>query len=62
MTKDELIAALKEKFEGTDHALDDHVHDAKAGEGSEINNNGLEAQLEYLYETNGHEFLESLLK
>jgi hypothetical protein len=61
MTKEELLVAIKAKFANTDHALDDHVHDAKAGEGSAINNEGLEAQFEYLYEANGHEFLESLL-
>jgi len=44
-----------------DDELDDLVHDAKAAEASDVNNAGVDAQLEYLLEANGEQFIRSLL-
>jgi len=54
------MAAYAESLGLTGEDLDDLVHDAKANEAAEINNGGLEDQLEYL--ASGSSAAETYLK
>lgn len=55
-----LFEALKKKFPRAE-LLDEYVHDAKGDEAAEINNRGLDAQLEYLAEAWSLKELKDLL-
>jgi hypothetical protein len=57
MTRDEIIKKVKE--DNVD--LDEHVHELKAQEAANINNEGVESQIDYMLEKGGHEWVESLL-
>ena len=50
MTKDELIDKILELEE---ELLDDYVYDLKGEEAAEINNNGVESQINYIFESCG---------
>lgn len=56
MTREELFRAIKARYSEAD--LDDEVHQAKSQEASDINNQGIDVQLEYLEEVGGLGFLE----
>lgn len=42
-----LFQKIKEKYSSED--LDDYIYDLKAAEATDINNRGMDAQLEYLH-------------
>jgi hypothetical protein len=58
MTKEEIFAFIKAKFSTED--LCDHVIELKAQEACDINNQGIDDQLEYLYSEGGHDWMEEL--
>lgn len=58
MTKAEVFKKIQEKYGPED--LDDHVHEFKSGKASDINNYGMESQLEYLHESAGLNWLEKV--
>ena len=51
-----VIRAIKKKFSG--EALDSQVHQLKSQEASEINNRGIDAQLDYLITEAGLDYVE----
>ena len=51
MTREQVLAAIRARYDSSD--LDSHVIELKNCEASEINNRGLDAQLEYLEQTAG---------
>jgi hypothetical protein len=64
MTKAELIARLGDlspsQVAELDERIDELVHDAKSKEASDINNDGVEAQLNYLFGADTDEVGEDL--
>lgn len=59
MTRAEIIKkVIEDKLE---EQLDEHVHELKAQEAADINNQGVESQLDYMLEQGGHEWVESVL-
>lgn len=54
----ELIDKIAEHYSPLD--LDDHVHTAKSTEGSDINNAGIDAQIRYLVEFAGQDWVEEV--
>ena len=65
--RDALIKAAVEWFDANvDNPdsldLDEEVHDDKADEASDINNEGTESQIRYLVERRGDEWLKQILK
>ena len=57
-TNDEIVQFLRDRWDDT--TLDDLVHDAKSEEATEINNDGLDAQVEYLADDSPVEFARAL--
>ena len=55
MKKRDVFKQIKEQFSSED--LDEHIHELKSAEAAAINNSGIDAQLEYLYETAGSNWL-----
>jgi len=55
MKRRDVFRKIKERFDSID--FDSHVHELKSQEASEINNAGLDAQLEYLEEVAGVDWL-----
>ena len=50
---------FKNRFKSED--IDEHIHQLKSVEASDINNDGLGAQFDYLIVTAGPDFVEQLL-
>ncbi len=59
MTKKEVFKKIKEQRSSIDLAsmLDDDVHQIKSLEASKINNAGISAQLDYLFQEHGLDWL-----
>lgn len=57
--KDSEFKKFKEKFNSED--LDDFVLDLKSDEASDINNSGIDSQLEYMLESGGIKYMRSIL-
>ena len=54
-----LFLRFEERFESED--LDEHVYELKSQEASVINNSGLQEQFNYLCDSGGIDWVESLL-
>jgi len=55
MKKREIFKQIKKHFSAED--LDEHIHELKCEEAADINNSGIDTQLEYLYEKAGADWL-----
>ena len=55
MTREQILDLIRARYCPSD--LDSHVNELKNREASEINNAGIDAQLEYLEETAGIDWL-----
>ena len=55
MTKEQIFDAIRARYDSSD--LDSHVIELKDREAAEINNAGIDAQLEYLEEVAGIDWL-----
>lgn len=58
-TEDELWSRFEKVF--TSEMIDDYVHDLKSEEASGLNNQGLEAQFDYLIDAAGPDWMEQLI-
>jgi len=58
MKKRDVFTKIKERYDECD--LDEHVHEIKFEQASEINNQGMDAQLEFLAEQCGVDWLEQM--
>ena len=58
----EILALAQSAFDGKGLDLDEEVHEMKAQEAADINNGGLEAQVEYLAEAGGIDWLEEFVR
>lgn len=59
--KESLLVTLHDSNANPEQ-LDELVHDLKSSEASDINNGGLEAQVEYIYETMGTDAKNQILE
>ena len=55
MDREQILAAIRSRYDSSD--LDSHVIELKNCEAREINNSGLDAQLEYLEQAAGIDWL-----
>jgi hypothetical protein len=58
MDKKEILQKIRERYTSID--LDEHVHELKSQEASEINNRGMDYQLHYLITERGVDWLEKV--
>lgn len=57
------LEELKEKAKAlSSDVLDEIVHDLKAGEAASINNQGPDAQIEYIIDTGASDYLKQVIK